>query len=69
MITGALREAFINMLTHSDYLNDRVTLKISQTSNTLNFENPGVMLVSILEAQSGKNLYVEMQYYTICFAE
>ena len=54
LITGALREAFINMLTHSDYLNDRVTLKISQTSNTLNFENPGVMLVSILEAQSGK---------------
>ena len=42
------------MLTHSDYLNDRVTLKVSQTSNTLNFENPGVMLVSILEAQSGK---------------
>ena len=54
LITGALREAFINMLTHSDYLNDRVTLKVSQTSNTLNFENPGVMLVSILEAQSGK---------------
>ena len=54
LITGALREAFINMLTHSDYLNDRVTLKISQTLNMLNFENPGVMLVSILEAQSGK---------------
>ena len=54
LITGSLREAFVNMLTHADYLNTRVTLKVSKISNTLIFENPGAMLVSILEAQSGK---------------
>ena len=53
LITNALREAFINTLTHSDYFNDRVTIKISQSLNALIFENPGVMLVSVADAQSG----------------
>ena len=53
LITYALREAFINTLTHSDYFNDRVAIKISRSSNSLIFENPGVMLVSVTDAQSG----------------
>ena len=53
LITLALREAFINTLTHADYFNERVTIKISQASNTLVFENPGAMLVSLIDAQNG----------------
>ena len=54
-ITESLREALINSLTHSDYFNDSISIKITRNGNNLIFQNPGVMLVSILEAQNGKS--------------
>ncbi len=52
-ITESLREAFINTLTHSDYFNDSITVKIVKSSNKLVFQNPGAMLVTIEEAMNG----------------
>ena len=52
-ITEALREALVNTLTHADYFNDQIAIRIIKNKNQLIFENPGAMLVSVNEAING----------------
>ena len=39
----AVREAFVNLIIHADYLLDAGTLKIIKTANGFSFTNPGTL--------------------------
>lgn len=54
LITEALREALINTLTHADYYNSTVVIRIVKNQNKIEFQNPGTMLVSVESAKEGK---------------
>ena len=51
----AIREAFVNLIIHSDYLLDAVTLKIIKTADGFEFTNPGILKLPIDEIFKGGN--------------
>lgn len=51
----AIREAFVNLIIHSDYLLDAVTLKIIKTADAFEFTNPGILKLPIDEIFKGGN--------------
>ena len=51
----AIREAFVNLIIHSDYLLDAVTLKIIKTADDFEFTNPGILKLPIDEIFKGSN--------------
>ena len=51
----AIREAFVNLIIHSDYLLDAVTLKIIKTADSFEFTNPGILKLPIDEIFKGGN--------------
>jgi len=54
-IHKAIREAFVNMIIHSDYLLDAGTLKILKKQDEFIFTNPGSLKLSIEEIFKGGN--------------
>ena len=53
-IHHAIREAFVNMIIHADYLSEG-TLKIRKTSNSFVFTNPGTLKLPKKEIYKGGN--------------
>ena len=51
----AIREAFVNMIIHSDYLLDSGTLKILKKQDEFIFTNPGSLKLSVEEIFKGGN--------------
>lgn len=51
----AIREAFVNLIIHSDYLMDAGTLKIIKKNKTFEFTNPGVLKLPIEDIFHGGN--------------
>jgi predicted HTH transcriptional regulator len=51
----AIREAFVNLIIHADYLVDAGTLKIIKTSNGFSFTNPGTLKLPKEEIYRGGN--------------
>lgn len=51
----AVREAFVNLIIHSDYLMDAGTLKIIKRSKSFEFTNPGTLKLPIEEIFHGGN--------------
>ena len=51
----AIREAFVNLIIHADYLLDAGTLKIIKTSDGFNFTNPGILKLPKEEIFKGGN--------------
>ena len=54
-IHRAIREAFVNMIIHSDYLLDAGTLKILKKQDEFIFTNPGSLKLSVEEIFKGGN--------------
>ncbi len=54
-IHKAIREAFVNMIIHSDYLLDAGTLKIIKKRDEYIFTNPGTLKLSVEEIFKGGN--------------
>ena len=54
-IHKAIREAFVNMIIHSDYLLDAGTLKIIKKQDEFIFTNPGSLKLSVEEIFRGGN--------------
>ena len=54
-IHKAIREAFVNMIIHSDYLLDSGTLKILKKQDEFIFTNPGSLKLSVEEIFKGGN--------------
>ena len=54
-IHKAIREAFVNMIIHSDYLLDAGTLKILKKQDEFVFTNPGSLKLSVEEIFKGGN--------------
>ena len=54
-IHKAIREAFVNMIIHSDYLLDAGTLKIIKKKDEFIFTNPGSLKLSVEEIFKGGN--------------
>jgi len=54
-IHKAIREAFVNMIIHSDYLLDSGTLKILKKQDEYIFTNPGSLKLSVEEIFKGGN--------------
>lgn len=54
-IHKAIREAFVNMIIHSDYLLDAGTLKIIKKQDEYAFTNPGNLKLSVEEIYKGGN--------------
>ena len=54
-IHKAIREAFVNMIIHSDYLLDSGTLKILKNQDEFIFTNPGSLKLSVEEIFRGGN--------------
>lgn len=54
-IHKAIREAFVNMIIHSDYLLDSGTLKILKKRDEFIFTNPGSLKLSVEEIFKGGN--------------
>ena len=54
-IHKAIREAFVNMIIHSDYLLDAGTLKILKKQDEFIFTNPGSLKLSVEEIFKGGN--------------
>ncbi len=54
-IHKAIREAFVNMIIHSDYLLDAGTLKILKRQDEFIFTNPGSLKLSVEEIFKGGN--------------
>lgn len=54
-IHKAIREAFVNMIIHSDYLLDAGTLKILKKRDEFVFTNPGSLKLSVEEIFKGGN--------------
>lgn len=51
----AIREAFVNMIIHSDYLLDAGSLKIIKKQDEFVFTNPGSLMLSVEEIFKGGN--------------
>lgn len=51
----AIREAFVNLIIHSDYLLDAGTLKIIKLADGFEFTNPGILKLPINEIFKGGN--------------
>lgn len=51
----AIREAFVNLIIHADYLVDAGTLKIVKTSNGFSFTNLGTLKLPKEEIYRGGN--------------
>ena len=51
----AVREAFVNMIIHADYLLDAGTLKVIKKQNSFEFTNPGSLKLSVEEIFRGGN--------------
>ncbi len=51
----AVREAFVNLIIHADYLMDAGTLKIIKKSKSFEFTNPGILKLSIEDIFRGGN--------------
>ncbi|MCH5256722.1 MAG: putative DNA binding domain-containing protein [Lachnospiraceae bacterium] len=51
----AIREAFVNLIIHADYLLDAGTLKIIKTSDGFSFTNPGILKLPKEEIFKGGN--------------
>ena len=51
----AIREAFVNMMIHADYLLDTGTLKIIKLADGFEFTNPGTLKLSVDEIFKGGN--------------
>lgn len=51
----AVREAFVNLIIHSDYLMDAGVLKVIKLSNGFAFSNPGLLKISKEEIYRGGN--------------
>lgn len=51
----AVREAFVNLIIHADYLLDAGTLKIIKTANGFSFTNPGTLKLPKEEIYKGGN--------------
>jgi len=54
-IHKAVREAFVNMMIHADYLMDAGTLKIIKKKDEFEFTNPGSLKLSVEEIFKGGN--------------
>lgn len=52
----AVREAFVNLIIHADYLMDAGTLKIIKRNKSFEFTNPGTLKLPIEEIFHGGNL-------------
>ena len=48
-IHKAVREAFVNMIIHADYLLDAGTLKVIKRANGFEFTNPGILKLPVEE--------------------
>ncbi|MCM1560171.1 MAG: putative DNA binding domain-containing protein [Butyrivibrio sp.] len=51
----AVREAFVNLIIHADYLSDAGTLKIIKNTEGLEFTNPGILKLPIEDIRRGGN--------------
>lgn len=51
----AIREAFVNLIIHSDYLVDAGTLKVIKTAEGYEFTNPGILKLPVDEIFRGGN--------------
>ena len=54
-IHKAIREAFVNLIIHADYLLDAGTLKIIKLSDGYEFTNPGILKLPVEEIFKGGN--------------
>lgn len=43
LVHKAVREAFVNLIIHADYLMDAGVLKVIKKSNSFEFINPGIL--------------------------
>ena len=55
LVHKAVREAFVNLIIHSDYLLDDGTLKIIKLADGFSFTNPGILKLPIEEIFKGGN--------------
>lgn len=51
----AVREAFVNLIIHADYLMDAGTLKVIKKNKTFEFTNPGTLKLSVEDIFRGGN--------------
>ena len=51
----AVREAFVNLIIHADYLSDAGTLKVIKRSKEFEFTNPGILKLPIEDIYRGGN--------------
>lgn len=51
----AVREAFVNLIIHADYLLDAGTLKVIKRANRFEFTNPGILKLPIEDIYQGGN--------------
>lgn len=51
----AIREAFVNLIIHADYLMDAGTLKVIKKSNQFEFTNPGILKIPLEDIYHGGN--------------
>ena len=73
-IHKAIREAFVNMIIHSDYLLDAGTLKIIKKQDEFIFTNPGSLKLSVEEIFKGgnsksRNPYMQLMLRMIGFGD
>ena len=50
-----MREAFVNLIIHADYLMDAGVLKVIKRSNGFEFTNPGILKLSLEDIYRGGN--------------
>ncbi len=55
MIHKAIREAFVNLIIHADYLMDAGTLKIIKRNKSFEFTNPGILKLPLEDIFRGGN--------------
>ena len=51
----AVREAFVNLIIHADYLTDSGVLKVIKGNKSYEFTNPGILKLSIEDIFRGGN--------------
>ena len=51
----AVREAFVNLIIHADYLMDAGVLKVIKKSNSFEFTNPGILKLPLEDIYRGGN--------------
>ena len=54
-IHKAIREAFVNLIIHADYLLDAGTLKVIKHADGFEFTNPGILKLSVEDIYQGGN--------------